>query len=51
MTDPNRLPCFVVSYQPAMRFWPFQLIESGIYLVLAALLLAGTSLVVRCRRD
>jgi hypothetical protein len=25
-----------VSYQPASRFWPLQLIETGIYLVLAA---------------
>jgi len=27
-----------VTYQPASRFWPFQLIEAAIYLVLAALI-------------
>ena len=25
----------VVSYQPASRYWPIQLIETGIFLVLA----------------
>jgi hypothetical protein len=39
----------LVTYQPADRFWPFQAIESGIYLVLAALLLALTAHWVRRR--
>jgi hypothetical protein len=38
----------LVSYQPASRFWPLQLIETGIYLVLAALL--GSLCVWRIRR-
>lgn len=37
-----------VNYQPAGRFWAFQLIESGIFVSLTALLLAG--LVWRVRR-
>jgi ABC-2 family transporter protein len=37
-----------VTYQPASRFWPLQLIETGIYLVLAALL--GSLCVRRIRR-
>ncbi|HEY1822942.1 MAG TPA: hypothetical protein VGG83_23705, partial [Trebonia sp.] len=38
------------TYQPAARYWPFQGIETGIYLVLAAALIAVTLVVVR-RRD
>jgi len=29
-----------ISYQPAERFWAFQRIEAGIFLALAAILLA-----------
>jgi hypothetical protein len=29
-----------VSYQPADRYWPFQLIETGIFVALAAMLIA-----------
>jgi len=39
-----------VTYQPAWRYWPFQGIETGIYLLLAAALLVVTWYVVR-RRD
>jgi hypothetical protein len=28
------------EYQPASRFWPFQVIESGIFVAIAAILLA-----------
>jgi hypothetical protein len=38
---------FLVAYQPADRFWRFQAIESGIYVVLAAWLLALTAYWVR----
>jgi hypothetical protein len=37
------------TYQPASHYWPFQGIETGIYLVLAAVLLAVTFLIVRYR--
>jgi hypothetical protein len=36
-------------YQPAYHYWPFQGIETGIYLALAGVLLAVTFLVVRYR--
>ena len=39
-----------VTYQPASRYWPFQGIETGIYVLLAAALIAVTFVVVR-RRD
>jgi hypothetical protein len=39
-----------VTYQPASRFWPFQGIETGIFVVLAAILLAVTA-VGLIRRD
>ena len=39
-----------VSYQPGSRFWPFQGIETGIFVVLAAILLAVAA-VVLIRRD
>jgi hypothetical protein len=39
-----------VTYQPAWRYWPFQGIETGIYLLLGAALIALTFVVVR-RRD
>jgi hypothetical protein len=37
------------SYQPASRFWPFQLIEGGWLLVLSALLIAAAIYLVRRR--
>jgi hypothetical protein len=40
----------VTSYQPANRFWSFQLIETGIYLGLAAVLVALTFYLIN-RRD
>ena len=39
-----------VTYQPAGRYWPFQGIETGIYVLLAAALIAVAFVVVR-RRD
>jgi len=39
-----------VTYQPASRYWPFQGIETGIYVLLAAALIAVTFAIVR-RRD
>jgi hypothetical protein len=39
-----------VTYQPASRYWPFQGIETGIYVLLAAALITVTFVVVR-RRD
>ena len=39
-----------VTYQPASRFWPFQGIETGVFVVLAAILLAVAA-VVLIRRD
>jgi hypothetical protein len=60
MTGPDPLsvlPCLAahgyrgyVSYQPASRFWAFQGIETGIYVVLAAALLGVTFWVLQ-RRD
>jgi hypothetical protein len=38
------------TYQPAGRFWPFQGIETGIYVLLAVALIAVTFVIVR-RRD
>jgi len=38
------------TYQPASRYWTFQGIETGIYLLLAAALIAATFVIVR-RRD
>ncbi len=38
------------TYQPASRYWPFQGIETGIYVLLAAVLIAITYVAVR-RRD
>jgi hypothetical protein len=38
------------TYQPGYRFWPFQFIETGIFVALAAALIAVTFLVV-LRRD
>ena len=38
------------TYQPGYRFWPFQFIETGIFVALAAALIAVTFLAVR-RRD
>jgi hypothetical protein len=37
------------TYQPASHYWPFQGIETGIYLALAAALLAVTFLILRYR--
>jgi hypothetical protein len=39
-----------VLYQPADRFWRFQLYEAGLYLLLTAALVAGTLVMLR-RRD
>lgn len=39
-----------VTYQPASRFWPFQWIETGAYLAVAALLSGLCFLVIRSRR-
>jgi hypothetical protein len=39
-----------ISYQPASRYWTFQGIETGIFVLLAAALLAVTAIVVH-RRD
>ena len=39
-----------LTYQPASRFWAFQGIETGIFVVLAAVLLAVTFWVLK-RRD
>ncbi len=39
-----------VTYQPASRFWPFQGIETGVFMALAAILLAVTA-VALIRRD
>jgi hypothetical protein len=39
-----------VTYQPASRYWPFQGIETGFYLLLAAALIAITFVILR-RRD
>ena len=39
-----------VTYQPASRYWPFQGIETGIYVLLAAALIAVAFVVIR-RRD
>ena len=39
-----------ITYQPSYRYWPFQGIETGIYVLLAAALIAVTFLVLR-RRD
>jgi hypothetical protein len=38
------------TYQPGYRYWPFQGIETGIYVLLAAALIAVTFAIVR-RRD
>jgi len=38
------------TYQPGYRFWPFQFIETGIFVALAAALIAVAFLVV-LRRD
>jgi hypothetical protein len=38
------------TYQPASRYWPFQGIETGIYVLLAAALITVTFVIVR-RRD
>jgi hypothetical protein len=55
--NPNPLPCLTahgyrgyVTYQPASRFWAFQGIETGIFVILAAILLAVTFWVLK-RRD
>jgi len=37
------------TYQPASRYWPFQGIETGIYVLLAAALIAVTFAIVRSR--
>jgi len=37
------------TYQPASRYWPFQGIETGIYVLLAAALIAVTFVVIRTK--
>jgi hypothetical protein len=39
-----------VTYQPANRYWPFQTIETGVFLALAAALIAVTMILLQ-RRD
>jgi len=39
-----------ITYQPASRYWPFQGIETGIFIILAAALIAVTAIVLN-RRD
>jgi hypothetical protein len=39
-----------ITYQPANRYWPFQFIEAGIFVALAALLIAVAFAVIN-RRD
>jgi hypothetical protein len=39
-----------MTYQPGYRFWPFQFIETGIFVALAAALIAVT-FVAAARRD
>ena len=39
-----------LTYQPAMRYWPFQFIEAGIFVAIAAALIAVTFAVIN-RRD
>jgi len=53
----NPAPCMTaqgyreyLTYQPASRFWAFQSIETGIFVVLAAILLGVTFWVLK-RRD
>ena len=41
---------FFITYQPGDRFWAFQGIETGIFVALAAVLIAVTA-VVLLRRD
>jgi hypothetical protein len=40
----------LITYQPASRYWAFQGIETGIFVILAAILIAMTAIVV-LRRD
>ena len=40
----------VITYQPASRYWTFQGIETGIFILLAAILITVTA-VVLLRRD
>jgi hypothetical protein len=54
---PNAVPCLAahgyrgfITYQPGSRFWAFQGIETGIFVALAAALIALTAFVV-LRRD
>jgi hypothetical protein len=41
---------FVVTYQPANRYWTFQFIEAGLFVLLAAIMITVAVIVVR-RRD
>jgi hypothetical protein len=57
-TNPNAAnPCLAsahiqqyITYQPASRYWTFQGIETGVYVLLAAALIAATIVIIR-RRD
>ncbi|MGH7910847.1 MAG: hypothetical protein ACREQM_17845 [Candidatus Dormibacteraceae bacterium] len=49
---PKPTPCvarYVATYQPASRFWRFQLTEGAFYLLISALLLGGAACLVRRR--
>jgi hypothetical protein len=55
--NPNAASCLTsehirqfITYQPASRYWAFQGIETGIYVLIAAALIAATVTVIR-RRD
>jgi hypothetical protein len=57
LPGPHALSCLAqhgftqyLTYQPATRYWPFQFIETGIFVVLAAALIAVTFAVIN-RRD
>ena len=39
----------LATYQPGYRYWPFQGIETGIYVLLAAALVAVTFAIIRPR--
>jgi hypothetical protein len=39
-----------ITYQPAARYWPFQFIEAGLFVALAAVLIALAFAVIN-RRD
>ena len=57
LLGPQTLACLAkhgytqyLTYQPADRYWPFQFIEAGIFVAIAAALIAVTFAVIN-RRD